>query len=95
MPVSGVQSGYQVIEQSNKMAEEAALEIAQQQSIAPVELHDKSLEFNKIDDDSPPPLPSSHEPLIKLGNAQHYNRIGTNMLQREQDMIGSLLDIHV
>jgi hypothetical protein len=33
--------------------------------------------------------------LIKLNQAQQYNKVGTNVMQRDQDMIGSLLDIHI
>lgn len=96
MSVSSIQSGYQVIEQSSKMAEDAAHEIQATPSIAPTEPKTE-LEFNKVKFD-PPKANESYsytEPLIKLNQAQQYNKIGTNMLQRDQEMIGTLLDIHI
>ncbi|WP_159652764.1 hypothetical protein [Vibrio atypicus] len=95
MSVSAVQSGYQVIEQSSKMAEEAALEISQASSLPPVE-KDKTLEFNKVEFKAPElPEPSHIESLTKLNQSSQYSKVGTNMLQRDQDMIGTLLDIHI
>ncbi|MCK6263876.1 hypothetical protein KP803_11410 [Vibrio sp. ZSDE26] len=57
---------------------------------------DSELAFNKVkfdaNEESVPPL---IDPLIELSQAHQYNKIGTNMLQRDQDMIGTLLDIHI
>jgi hypothetical protein len=33
--------------------------------------------------------------LLKLQQATQYNRAGTNVIQRDQDMIGSLLNVQV
>lgn len=109
MSVSVSESGYQIVNQSSKMAEEAAREI-NNKSLPPKhtsssEENDKSLEFNKVDLDktkvekaerSREELSPSHtDSLIKLNQATRYHQIGTNVLQRDQDMIGTLLDIHV
>ncbi|WP_441257687.1 hypothetical protein ACS18Q_19175 [Vibrio sp. Vf1514] len=94
MPVSAVQPGYSIIQQSSKMAEDAAREIQQNKAFEPTQLSDKTLEFNKVEIDKPrrsDPI----DPLVKLNQSQQYARIGTNVLQRDQDMIGSLLDISV
>ncbi|KJY87298.1 hypothetical protein TW84_17540 [Vibrio neptunius] len=92
MSVSSVQAGYQLITQSSNMADEAAREINQAQHTPPVQ-KDDSYEFNKVEFKQPEP--SEIEPLIKLTQAEQYSHIGTNVLQRDQDMIGTLLDIHV
>ncbi|EKO4004761.1 hypothetical protein KW534_04005 [Vibrio fluvialis] len=94
MPVSAVQPGYSIIQQSSKMAEDAAREIQQNKAYNPVDITDKAMEFNKVELDKPrrnDPV----DPLIKLNQSLQYGRIGTNVLQRDQDMIGSLLDISV
>ncbi|NOJ22049.1 hypothetical protein [Vibrio coralliilyticus] len=92
MSVSSVQPGYQLIEQSSKMADEAAREINQVHKPNPIR-KDESYEFNKVEFKQPEP--SDIEPMIKLTQAEQYSRIGTNMLQRDQEMIGTLLDVHV
>ncbi|NRF12763.1 hypothetical protein [Vibrio coralliilyticus] len=92
MSVSSVQPGYQLIEQSSKMADEAAREINQVYKPNPIQ-KDESYEFNKVEFKQPEP--SDIEPMIKLTQAEQYSRIGTNMLQRDQEMIGTLLDVHV
>jgi hypothetical protein len=75
------------------MMEEAALEIQKKEAIS-VEPTKDAYEFNKVKFD-PPPLPSDVDSLIKLNRAEKYNQIGTNTMQRDQDMIGTLLDIHI
>ncbi|CAM3803728.1 hypothetical protein [Vibrio aquimaris] len=92
MAVSAVQPGYQLIEQSSKMAEEAAREIYQPKATNPIE-KDNSYHFNEVE--FKPPEASQIEPMFKLTQAEQYSRIGTNVLQRDQEMIGTLLDIHV
>ncbi|WP_394252293.1 hypothetical protein [Vibrio profundi] len=101
MPISGVQSGYQLIQQSSKMAEEAALE-ANQASEYEQERND--LSFNKVDlpkeeskdESSSPPPPASHsDALMKLNQSSSYNRIGASVVERNNEVIGSLLDIHI
>ena len=91
MPVSAIQPSYQLLEQSSKMANEAALEINARTQM-PVEKA-SSLDFNKVEFKAP--NVSDIDPLVKLNQASQYSRIGTNVLQRDQDMIGSLLDIHI
>jgi hypothetical protein len=93
MSVSSIQSGYQIVDMSSKMAEEAALEIRDLNTTAKINTKEQGLEFNKIE--FPTLSESEIEPLTKLTQASQYNRIGTNVMQRDQDMIGSLLDIHV
>lgn len=93
MSVSAVQTAYPIIEQSSKMAEEAALEI---NTHPPLEsAKNNSYEFNKVEFKPPKANEDYAEALTKLTQASQYSRIGTNALQREQDMIGTLLDIHV
>lgn len=95
MAVSIIQSGHQLIEQSSKMAEDAALEINQVPASQTLE-NDKSYQFNKVEFKAPDvPDPSYIDSMVKLSQANQYHKVGTNMLQRDQDMIGTLLDIHI
>ena len=92
MTVSAIQPGYHLIEQSSQMAEEAAHDIQQTQITNPIE-KDDSYQFNKVEFKLPES--SQIEPIVKLTQAEKYSRIGSNVLQRDQEMIGSLLDVHV
>ncbi|MFY2507133.1 hypothetical protein ACN3E9_02210 [Vibrio pectenicida] len=92
MTVSAIQPGYNLIEQSSQMAEEAAHEIHQTQITNPIE-KDDSYQFNKVEFKLPES--SQIEPIVKLTQAEKYSRLGTNVLQRDQEMIGTLLDVHV
>ncbi|WP_070966512.1 hypothetical protein [Vibrio sonorensis] len=111
MAVSSLQSGYQILDQSNQMAERAAREINE---VASQEKQSEELSFNRVEQ-TPTPNdverrieeedqrqqslsqiePSYTDALVELNQARQYNLIGTNVLQRDQDMIGTLLDIHV
>uniref|UniRef100_UPI004047CB78 hypothetical protein n=1 Tax=Vibrio anguillarum TaxID=55601 RepID=UPI004047CB78 len=97
MSISGVHSGYQLINQSNKMAEDAAHELNMEKDISPVDKADKALAFNKVEFDKvvakAEEKPEEIDSLLKLNQATQYNRIGTNIIQRDQDMLGSILDI--
>jgi hypothetical protein len=75
------------------MAEDAALEIRDLNIAAKTNTTPNSLEFNKVD--LPKIDDSTIEPLTQLTQANQYSRVGTNVLQRDQEMIGTLLDIHV
>jgi len=93
MAVSAVQSGYQIIDMSSKMAEEAAREIQHNQQAQSIP-KDNTYDFNQVEFKVSQP-PSDIDALTKLTRAEQYNRIGTNVIQRDQEMIGTLLDIHV
>lgn len=99
MPISGVQSGYQLIQQSSKMAEEAALELNQASQ------QNNDLSFNNAElpqndaqskeEKSEPPPASQSDALMKLTQSSSYNRIGASVIERNNEVIGSLLDIHI
>lgn len=95
MSVSSVHSGYQIVDMSSKMAEEAALEIRDLTTMAKSNTSNsgQALEFNKVE--FPTLSESDIEPLTQLTQANQYSKVGTNVMQRDQDMLGSLLDIHV
>ncbi|KJY83939.1 hypothetical protein TW81_06320 [Vibrio galatheae] len=93
MAVSSVQSGYQIIDMSSKMAEEAAHEIQRNQQLQAMP-KDNTYDFNQVEFKASP-TPSDIDSLTKLTSAEQYSKIGTNVIQRDQEMIGSLLDIHV
>lgn len=93
MSISAVSSGYQIIDMSSKMAEEAALEIRDLNMAAKPTTSQDPLAFNQVE--LPSIDQSAVEPLTELTQATQYSRVGTNVLQRDQEMIGTLLDIHV
>ena len=96
MSISSLQSGYPIVQQSYKMADEAAREIQESNSFKNDFSDKDALKFNAIErKKAHHPSKNDIEPMLKLNQAAQYNRVGTNVIQREQDMIGSLLDIHI
>ncbi|WP_404273069.1 hypothetical protein [Vibrio cholerae] len=96
MSVSAVSNGSSMVMHSSKMMEDAAREI--QQASLPVE----STIGKPIDPtlQSAPPAPKKQyanhiDALNSLNQASHYSRIGTNLIQRDQDMLGTMLDVRV
>lgn len=96
MSVSAVSNGSSMVMHSSKMMEDAAREI--QQTSLPVE----STVGKPIDPtlQPAPPAPkklyANHiDALNSLNQASHYSRIGTNLIQRDQDMLGTMLDVRV
>ncbi|WCE31447.1 hypothetical protein [Vibrio sp. SCSIO 43137] len=96
MPVSSVQSGYQIIQQSQNMAEEAASDIAEMSKR-------DDLEFNKVDfeqtqqaeKEKEKPKATLEDALTKLNQANTYSQAGANVVRRSDEMIGTMLDTHV
>ncbi|WP_188006300.1 hypothetical protein [Vibrio cholerae] len=96
MSVSAVYNGSSMVMHSSKMMEDAAREI--QQASLPVE----STIGKPIDPtlQPAPPAPKKQyanhiDALNSLNQASHYSRIGTNLIQRDQDMLGTMLDVRV
>ncbi|WP_337910149.1 hypothetical protein [Vibrio cholerae] len=96
MSVSAVSNGSSMVMHSSKMMEDAAREI--QQASLPVE----STIGKPIDPtlQPAPPAPKKQyanhiDALNSLNQASHYSRIGTNLIQRDQDMLGTMLDMRV
>ncbi|MEL0606875.1 hypothetical protein FQP87_04025 [Vibrio tasmaniensis] len=106
MSISGIQSGYAIIQQSTNMAEEAAIELnqASKQSLeSDNSFQTSDFSFNQIEpeqsisfkDKEPEPASSSSDALIKLTQSANYNRVGASVVDRQNEAIGSLLDIHI
>jgi hypothetical protein len=104
MSISMLSSGSQMINQSNRMVESAARDInenAQQDKVANSALLNSGQQLNQSQPVNSAPKQdtlkpqSDIDPLIKLQEASQYSRIGASVVQREQDTVGSLLDIHV
>ncbi len=96
MSVSAVSNGSSMVMHSSKMMEDTAREI--QQASLPVE----STVGKPIDPtlQPAPPAPKKQyanhiDALNSLNQASHYSRIGTNLIQRDQDMLGTMLDVRV
>ncbi|ELJ8443210.1 hypothetical protein FXE80_09805 [Vibrio cholerae] len=96
MSVSAVSNGSSMVMHSSKMMEDAAREI--QQASLPVE----STVGKPIDPtlQPAPPAPKKQyanhiDALNSLNQTSHYSRIGTNLIQRDQDMLGTMLDVRV
>lgn len=99
MSISGIQSGYQLIQLSQKMADAAAHDI-QQGTVKKSDLEFNNIELSKGSPpshsiSSPNEPSSSTEPLVHLMQSAGYNRIGASVVEKSNEMIGSLLDIHV
>jgi hypothetical protein len=97
MSISGIQAGHQILQSSQKIVSEAAHDL--QQAIPKV---DEALDFNKVDlvkaGVEYAPLVVGSEaivPVIALTQAAGYNRIGASVVEKNNEVIGSLLDIHV
>lgn len=95
MPVSSVQSGYQLLQQSQSMSEAAAEQIAESAT-------ESNLEFNKINTENRPELtkeskekPTLEDALTKLNQSHTYSQIGANVVQRSNDAIGTMLDTQI
>lgn len=95
MSISSLQSGYPIVQQSYKMADEAARDIQKSASYKHDFGNDDALKFNAVENKKARQPKSDIEPILKLNQASQYNRVGVNVMQREQDMIGSLLDVHI
>ncbi|MCG3728535.1 hypothetical protein [Vibrio cincinnatiensis] len=97
MSISAVSSGYPILQQSSKMAEDATLDIQHHQTENTKQ--PSALDFNNVENtvtsDKPSSTTDTHDALIKLDQAQQYNRVGSSVIQREQAMLGSLLDIRI
>ena len=113
MSISGIQSGYAIIQQSANMAEEAAIELNQASKHNQVSEHvpesdddvieDSDFSFNQVEpkqslsfkEKEPEPTASSSDTLVKLTQSANYNRVGASVVERQNEVIGSLLDIHI
>ncbi|MGL4827723.1 MAG: hypothetical protein ACRCXG_00330 [Vibrio sp.] len=96
MPVSAVPNSTSMLMQSSKMMEDAARDI--QQSSLPVEISSEKRVDPTLQPD-PPAVKKQYanhiDALNSLNQASHYSRIGTNLIQRDQDMLGTMLDVRV
>jgi hypothetical protein len=91
MSISPVNSGYQLIQKSQDLALEATDEIASANDSS-------SLEFNKVKEnelDVSKSQSTSHESIAKLQQAKTYSQTGANLIQRSNEIIGTILDTHV
>ena len=100
MPVSGIQSGHQIVQMSQQMAEKAAHGINDNVGKVKEEIASHNIDLAKVADvaitASTPSLPSQKvESLINLTQAAGYNRVGASAIEKNNEVIGSLLDIHV
>ncbi|SHE70278.1 hypothetical protein [Vibrio gazogenes] len=110
MSISALQSGYQMIDHATQMTNEASRDLnraahhrsdeqmqqeprAVDPSLAAAPQQNTIRQQKETADKDPDQ--TQVDALIKLNQATQYNRAGANVIQREQDMIGSLLDIQV
>ncbi|KUI98120.1 hypothetical protein VRK_28210 [Vibrio sp. MEBiC08052] len=108
MSVSALQSGYQMIDHATQMTNEASRDlnrVAQHRSDEQIQQEPRMVDSSpapqqntirqqkEIADKNPDQ--TQVDALMKLNQATQYNRVGANVIQREQDMIGSLLNIQV
>ena len=99
--VSTGNNGYAILQKSREMADSAAKDLQQAQALE----QQDALKFNKASEarkeaDAQERARERHHPdtvdsLTKLNQAQQYNRAGVSVIQRERDMLGSMLDLRV
>lgn len=96
MAVPALHSGQNIIHQSSKMLDTAAQDIART-SATRAPTRDTVAHTNQTDahDTHSPAKVDPTTAFVHLEQASQYNRVGANVLQREQDMIGSLINIQV
>jgi hypothetical protein len=95
MRLTSSQSGYQLVNQSQRLAEQAAIDInAQTTQATPTGTSLPATQTELRASNNVSPMPSS-DPLVNLQQASQYAKVGTSIIQREQDMIGTLLDTRV
>ncbi len=90
MAISGIHSGMQIIQQSHDQLEKASEDL-QPLNTDPTEVSS----LDSVSESSTESKSSSTDALISINQAQSYNRVGANIVQRSNEMIGTLLDIHV
>lgn len=85
------QSGNHLLSQSTQLAEKAAVELNRSS------VHSNTLHQPEIQQEASKAKPtiSAIDPLIDLQRANQYSKVGATIIQREQDMIGTLLDTSV
>ena len=90
MSVSGIHSGMQIIQQSYQQLEKASEDIQS--------LSTDTVQTQSLDSTAEKPTdtkPNQIDAVIAMNQAQSYNRAGVNIVQRSNEMIGTLLDVHV
>lgn len=92
-----------MIQQSNRMAGDAAVDL-NKNSLPSSASSSDPLAFNRVDAETKPAegkidkanfSADQTDALMKLNQAARYNRIGATVIERNNDVIGSLLDIQV
>ena len=97
MSLTALNSGQHIIELSSSMASDATRQINQPTSTnLPAQNRSEALTPPASNPAAAKPLePDKIHALTQLNNAEQYSKIGTNVIQREQEMIGTLLDVHI
>ncbi|MCE0496021.1 hypothetical protein [Vibrio salinus] len=104
MTINSIQSGYNLINQSSQMASKAADDInsartendqkSTSSQLLPNDIEKKEAASN--DEKSKSSSSTNNiDPLIELNKAVQYNKAGTNIVQKNQEMLGSMLDVRV
>jgi len=106
MAVSSLQSGYNLINQSSQMVTKASQEIQSNHADSKNEVDDgiKSADNSSSNVNSIKTSPKSSDTsgndnntdaLVQLNQAAQYNKVGTSIVQKNQEMLGSLLDVRI
>lgn len=92
MAISPLESGSQLIQKAEDMTAASAQTINQS---AQESLRAPEMPQDKLVPEKERPSEDQIQALIDLQQANQYAKIGTNMIQRDQEMIGSVLDLRV
>lgn len=98
MSISSINSGYQIMQSAQSMSNEAASNIneaavKQNQKVTLSDLPAKdTVQKNTNLKDAEFKSPDQTKALTQLNQAETYGKVGANVIQRSNDMVGTLLD---
>lgn len=96
MTISTVSNGSSMLMQSSKMMDEAARDIQNASlPLAPTLSQNVELKSTVTSPAIKQPDIDTLAAINNLNQASHYSRIGTNLIQRDQEMLGTMLDLRV
>ena len=99
MSISSINSGYQIMHGAQEMSNRAAMELnatdrMQNQRVTQSDLPAKdTVQKNSSTANARYQRPDEIDALTQLNQAENYGRVGANVIQRSNDMVGTILDV--
>lgn len=89
MQISAMNQGSSILQTSQKMVNEASSALASSDTLSQSDLS-KNKTTGMVETKG---NTNTTDELIKLKTAETYNQVGVNVVQRSNEMVGTLLDI--